>query len=84
MLWLVATPTEAELCQAIAPREVLSCAVVCCAMVCHAVPCCAVLWCAGLALRCYRRAVAHGDREGIGIAKLVSVLGLQCGMLSEH
>jgi hypothetical protein len=27
---------------------------------------------AGLALRCYRRAVAHGDREGIGIAKLVS------------
>jgi hypothetical protein len=26
----------------------------------------------GLAVRCYRRAVAHGDREGIGLAKLVS------------
>jgi len=34
--------------------------------------CCAVLPPTGLALRCYRRAVAHGDREGIGIAKLVS------------
>lgn len=25
----------------------------------------------GLAVRCYRRAVAHGDREGIGLPKLV-------------
>jgi len=27
-----------------------------------------------LAVRCYRRALAHGDREGIGLAKLVSHL----------
>ncbi|KAF6260843.1 POT family-domain-containing protein [Scenedesmus sp. NREL 46B-D3] len=27
----------------------------------------------GLAVRCYRRAVAHGDREGIGLAKLAKL-----------
>jgi hypothetical protein len=39
---------------------------------------CAFCMCAGLALRCYRRAVAHGDREGIGIAKLVRVCASLC------
>ncbi len=33
-----------------------------------------------LAVRCYRRAVAHGDREGIGLAKLV---GVRCTAQAE-